>query len=485
MRNEGAGNNGGKARKPSRAQEILGAELEDALDLFSAANVTGTHSGTPKSELSKPLPPVPRAELASFVESEASRETKVVEEAPIYSVSDLSTELREALRNRFGEILVQGEIADYKGTHRSGHLYFALKDASSQIRAVMWKGALQKVPFDIKQGLEVIVTAKLDYYGGSGSLQIVVEKMQPVGMGALQLKLEQLKEKLKAEGLFDSAKKRKVSPLNWRIGIVTSKTTAALQDMLKIYRGRFPMSEIFLFHAAVQGEKAPSEVVAAIARANRFSSAAAKPLDVLIVTRGGGSYEDLFCFNDEKIVRAIVGSNIPTVSAIGHEIDTTLADFAADKRSATPSHAAQETVPEMRLWLERLAELEMNFQNRMRDCITDERQRIDTLYNRLVASAPQARIGAQKEILKQRQILFINLVQRSLERRKAQLARVASMLDALSPLKVIDRGYSLVSLDSNGALLKSIKEIHSGDLIQIKLADGDLQAQVTKVSGKG
>ena len=280
----------------------------------------------------------------------------------IYSVSEISNELRESLKNNFALISVRGEIADFKGIHRSGHLYFALKDDKSQIRAVMWRPALQKVPFEIKGGQEVIVQGRVDYYPAGGSLQLVVERLEPVGLGALQLKLEQLKEKLKSEGLFDLSRKRHVRPLNWRIGIVTSKTTAALADMLRIYRSRFPLAEIFIFHAAVQGERAPAEIVSALECAQRFSKSQPKPLDVLVLTRGGGSYEDLFCFNDEKIVRALARSTIPTVSAIGHEIDTTLADLVADKRSATPSHAAQETVPEAALWIERLTEIQIQFE---------------------------------------------------------------------------------------------------------------------------
>ena len=401
----------------------------------------------------------------------------VVPEGPVvYSVSEISSELRDALRDRFGAILIQGEVADYKGTHRSGHLYFGLKDDKSQIRAVMWKGALQKVPFDIKAGLEVIVTGKLDYYPGSGSLQVIVERMEPVGMGALQLKLEQLREKLKAEGLFDASRKRVVRPLNWRIGIVTSKTTAALQDMLRIFKSRFPLVEVFLFHAAVQGEKAPSEVCSGIERANRYSLKAARPLDVLIVTRGGGSYEDLFCFNDESIVRAIAGSKIPTVSAIGHEIDTTLADHVADKRSATPSHAAQETVPEAALWLQRLSELEGIFERRALNAISDYRQRTDTLYSRLVAAAPQKKLEMQRGLLREKEMRLQNLMLQGIERRRALLARLSGVLDALSPLKVLDRGYAVAKNRTGGSAVKSVRDVKSGDEVEILLSDGSVAA---------
>jgi exodeoxyribonuclease VII large subunit len=176
-----------------------------------------------------------------------SQETQKKNFNRIWTVTELSAELRETLNEEFPQVTLRAEIADFKGIHRSGHLYFALKDENAQIRAVMWRGAVGKVPFEIKAGLEIIVTGKLDYYGGSGSLQIVVEKMEPVGIGALQLKFEQLKAKLQAEGLFDNKRKRIIENLNWRIGLVTGKSTAALQDMLKIFRHRFPLAEIFLF----------------------------------------------------------------------------------------------------------------------------------------------------------------------------------------------------------------------------------------------
>jgi len=395
----------------------------------------------------------------------------------IYSVTEISGELKSTLSDRFGEIMIQGEIADFKGIHRSGHLYFALKDEKSQIKAVMWRGSVVRVPFEIKGGLEVIVTGRLDYYGGQGSLQFVVEKMEPVGIGALQLKFEQLKEKLKSEGLFDLSRKRKVKLLNWRIGIVTGRSTAALQDMLKIFSTRFPLAELYLFHASVQGEKAPSEICEAIRVANAYSEKAEKPLEVLIIGRGGGSYEDLFCFNDEALARAIAASKIPTVSAVGHEIDFTIADLVADKRAATPSHAAQETVPEAQTWFDRLEELSKNFERQMLDAIRDLQQKIDLLYNRIAGSAPQKKLESQKELLSQYQKRLEQLIKNTLERRNSQVARLASVLDALSPLKVLDRGYSIVA-DLKGKAVRSVKDVKSGDELKLRLTDGEISTLV-------
>jgi exodeoxyribonuclease VII large subunit len=437
---------------------------KDELDLFSWTDELSSKAvvGAKKSP-----------EIAVAVESDLPQ----VIGPKIYSVTELSNQLRDTLRGTFGDILVQGEVADFKGIHRSGHLYFALKDEKSQVRAVMWKGALQKVPFEIKAGLEVICTGKLDYYGGSGSLQIVVEHMEPKGIGALQLKFEQLKAKLEQEGLFDAAKKRPVPTLNWRIGVITSKTTAALQDMLKAFRDRFPVAEIFLFHAAVQGDKAPGEVVAAIDMANRFSQAQAKPLDVLIVARGGGSYEDLFCFNDERIVRAVVASKIPTVSGIGHQIDFTLCDFAADKRAATPSRAAEETVPEAKQWLDRLRELETRFINKMKDALSDGRQRLDQFQNRLNNAAPQKKLELERKILAERKLRFESIIRSLIAQRKSDLHRLSSVFDALSPLKVFDRGYALAKTEA-GEVLRSVKQSPPGSKIEVRLSDGQISARV-------
>jgi exodeoxyribonuclease VII large subunit len=395
----------------------------------------------------------------------------------IYSVSELAGAIRNTLRDGFSDIIVQGEISDFKGIHRSGHLYFGLKDEKSQIRAVMWKAELLRVPFEPKGGLEVIVTGKIDYYAGGGSLQIVVTRMEPVGIGALQLKFEQLKEKLKNEGLFDPARKRKISPLNWRIGLVTGRSTAALQDMLKIFALRFPLAEIFFFHAGVQGTCAPGEIISAIERANRFSRTAPKPLDVLIIGRGGGSYEDLFCFNDEQLARTIAASQIPTVSAVGHEIDFTIADMVADRRAATPSHAAQETVPELALWVNRLNELERNFKRTTTDLIYDLRQRTDALSSRVLAAAPHKRLESQAQRLGDLEKRLQNLMTQALERRRQGMVRYAGLLDALSPLKVLDRGYS-VATQPTGKILRSRADVKVGDEIRIRFPDGSLAARV-------
>lgn len=451
--------------KKSRSRASSGEELGSVqIDLFSAPQVE------------KCPPPVVEVSETSVSVSSPPLAPPQPELPKIYSVTELAQGIRDELRTAFPEILIQGEICDFKGIHRSGHLYFALKDAQSQIRAVMWRMDVVKVPFEIKAGLEVIVTGRVDYYTGGGSLQVVATRMEPVGIGALQLKFEQLKEKLRLEGLFDPARKRAIAPVNWHVGIVTGRSTAALQDMLKILRTRFPLAQVYLFHASVQGEKAPAEIVQAIERANRFSQQSERALDVLIVGRGGGSYEDLFCFNDERVARALVASKIPTVSAVGHEIDVTIADMVADRRAATPSHAAQEVVPDRALWLERLRDLHGTFRTRVEDRVYDLRQRIDLLHSKILAASPQKRLELQMHQVQEKRLRLESAMERALEVRRQRLSRWAGVFEALSPLKVLERGYAWA--EGPRGLLKSVKEVSSGDLLKLRLSDGIVRAQV-------
>lgn len=393
----------------------------------------------------------------------------------IYSVTDLAGAIKDSLKDSFGTFSVQGEICDFKGIHRNGHLYCGLKDENSQIRMVMWRGALQKLPFEIRQGLEVVVSGKLDFYGGSGSLQINAERIEPLGIGALQLRFEQLKEKLKSEGLFDPSRKKVIPAVAWRVGIVTGRSTAAFQDMLRIFKQRFPLAEVYLFHAAVQGKNAPQEIISAIEQANRFSEE--KLLDVLIIGRGGGSYEDLFCFNDEGLARCIARSKIPTVSAVGHEIDFTIADFVADRRAATPSHAAQETVPEALLWVQRLQEIESRLNEKVDDLVANLRVKVDHLMERLLQAAPHKRLQHQREILKGAAHRIHSQIERILQSEKHRVGRLAATLEALSPLKSFDRGWAMAT-NSSGRLVQSIREVSVGDHVKIRLKNGSLTSVV-------
>ncbi|MEZ4815011.1 MAG: exodeoxyribonuclease VII large subunit [Bdellovibrionota bacterium] len=399
------------------------------------------------------------------------------QEAPkVWSVSELSKDLRENLRARYQQISLRGEICDFKGIHRSGHLYMGLKDESSQIRVVVWKGVVQKVPFDLKMGLEVIVIGSIDYYGAGGSLQIVAERIEPLGMGALQLKFEQLKEKLQKEGLFALERKKVIPAHATRIGLVTGKSTAALQDMLRIFAQKYPLAEILLFHAAVQGENAPREIISAIGNAERYARET-KPIDVLIIGRGGGSYEDLFCFNDEKLVRKISSCSIPTISAVGHEIDFTLADFVADKSAATPTHAASESVPDIRVINNDFNTCLHTLEQHLNDKIKDYSQKIDLLWNQILSRAPHQKLKAQKQLLEQYMARVVQSMQMKIDSSKAELKRYASFLDAISPLKVLERGFSLVQNEA-GKFVRNSDSVKIGETLSVKLLQGTLKVSV-------
>jgi exodeoxyribonuclease VII large subunit len=483
----------GLKRLHPRLRERLKASQEaekHQMGLFDVPSEALSVATAPSSELRSPTAELlsPSSELPSPSVCEESSVPFLVEpEAPktsqIYSVTEIANEIKSSLRRSFGTLSIQGEIADFKGVHRNGHLYCSLKDETSQIRMVMWKQFLSKVPFEVKGGLEVIVSGKLDFYGGSGSLQINVERMEPVGIGALQLKFEQLKAKLQSEGLFDESRKRPIKTLNWRVGIVTGKSTAALQDILRVFSVRFPLIEVFVFQTSVQGEKAPAEIVSAIRRANAWSATQAKGLDVLIVGRGGGSYEDLFCFNDEGVARAIVASKIPVVSAVGHEIDFTIADFVADRRAATPSNAAEMTSPDRQEWLRRLEDLREFFPNRVEDLIRARQEKLDYLTDRLVAAAPHKKLQFEKELLQQRRARLERSMQARLEHVRKQLAQRAAVLEALSPLKVLERGFSLAR-DASGRTLKKVSQLQVGQDFSLQLVDGWAEAQIKTLHKK-
>ncbi len=395
-----------------------------------------------------------------------------VEKKPrIWTVTELAKDLREHLKSQFGKIMVRGEISDFKGIHRSGHVYMGLKDENSQIRVVIWKGVAQKIPFELKMGLEVVLSGSVDFYGAGGSLQINVESIEPLGIGSLQLKFEQLKEKLSKEGLFDSARKKPLPERATRIGLVTGKSTAALQDMLKIFSQRYPLVELYFFQASVQGEHAPKEICAAVKRAEKFSLS--KKLDVLIIARGGGSYEDLFCFNDETLARTIAACTLPTISAIGHEIDFTICDFVADHRAATPSHAAQESTPDIRFINNQIQNFLEKIHNKLLIKINDLSQKVDFFWSQIISKAPHNRLKIQHQLVTQFALRLERAIKVRIEQLNFKVQRFASTLEALSPLKVLERGYSIIE-DEKGTSVRSSDKIQTGDLIKVRLHKGSL-----------
>ncbi len=439
----------------------------------------------------------------------------------VHSVTELTQEIKLNLERTFYNLWVAGEISNLK-LPSSGHYYFTLKDEQSQISAVLFRGSTRHLRFRPEDGMAVLVWGHVTVYEPRGAYQIRVERMEPRGKGSLQLAFEQLKEKLGKEGLFETSRKRPIPLLPQRLGIVTSPSGAALRDLCRILHRRFPNLEVLVYPAQVQGDMAAAEIAKGIQVLNRLAERNA--IDVLIVTRGGGSLEDLWPFNEESVARAIATSAIPVMSAIGHEVDFTIADFVADVRAPTPSAAAEMVVRQKDDFLERVAALERRLQSTARYRLRDLRSRVDrvsthqafgavlhgieTRAQRVDESVHRARFHMDRLLTRLRQHLHgvsARLSERRVDRRlgeaRTRLARlsarleaaersrthrarrafaeVASKLDALSPLGVLGRGYSL-AWSPQGKLLRSSDEVAVGDAVRVDLARGRLHCRVEK-----
>ncbi len=390
--------------------------------------------------------------------------------ATVLTVSQLNQRIRESLEAAFDEVWVAGEISNFR-VPPSGHFYFSLKDRRSQIAAVMFRSANQLLPFRPEDGMEVIVRGRVGIYEARGDLQLCVETMEPRGLGAQQLALEQLKQRLAAEGLFADARKRALPFLPRAVGIVTALKGAAIHDLLSVLRSRAPGVRIVIRPVRVQGKGAAPDIAQAVADLNRLG----KP-DVIIVGRGGGSLEDLWAFNDERVARAIAASRVPVVSAVGHEIDFTISDLVADRRAPTPTAAAAMVVPDerdLRAWVDRTAlALRLAIQRR----IGAQRERL----------AAQARhLRHPREVLKAMQQRLDELSERALHAvtsriRFAQqrLRGGAERLQALSPLAVLQRGYSIARRVEDGTVIRDAADLKDGEHLRLTFARGTARVRV-------
>ena len=443
-------------------------------------------------------------------------------ERRIWTVRDLVSTVRTHIEREYGDVWVEGEISNFRA-HASGHLYFTLKDQNAQIRAVMFRSSARLLRFRPDDGMQIVLRGRVTIYEDRGELQISAEYLEPKGAGALQVAFEQLKAKLEAEGLFDSSRKKAIPVLPSRIGIVSSPQAAALRDILNILRRRHRSANVLIFPAQVQGEAAALEVSAGVRYFNK-----ARNVDVIIVARGGGSAEDLAAFNHEGLARAVASSEIPIISAVGHETDFTIIDFVADRRAETPS-AAAELVIRSRQEVEEQAEglqqrlvrairyrLLMGRQvltelaqhgafARMMDAINQRQQKLDDLQYRLdraerqilernrrrseSASAAVRHYDLQRILASIRKELeaqagtMVAAMRTSLLRSQSRLDQLASQLQALSPVAILERGYALV-FDSRGNLLKNAAQVKVGDEISARLAKGSVTATVKKSSSK-
>jgi exodeoxyribonuclease VII large subunit len=407
-------------------------------------------------------------------------------ERPISTPSDINRRVKQLLEGEFDDVWVKGEISNFTKA-ASGHLYFSLKDANAQLRCVMWKSSAWKLRFSPGDGVEVEVHGKLSVYEPRGEYQLVAAEMNPAGLGALYVALEALKKKLAAEGLFAEERKRPLPDFPRTVGLVTSATGAAIQDLIRVARRRWPAVRLVLAPTRVQGEGAAAEIAAAIRLMNQWGGA-----EVLIVGRGGGSMEDLWAFNEEAVVRAVAESRIPTVSAVGHEVDFTLTDLAADLRAATPSQAAEVVVPDAREWVDTVRRLGRQLTlgvvsglrerrrrveaitatygfKRPQDFLAREAQRVDDLARRLeVASArrladARVRVG---ELDRRRPLAMTNL----LARRRAALGALAGKLESLDPTAILSRGYALVQRTDDGRVVTRAAGLKAGERLTLRFA---------------
>ena len=386
------------------------------------------------------------------------------------SVSELTAQLKSLIESNYSSIFVKGEISNFTH-HSSGHMYFTLKDKYSELKAVMFKGNNSTLPFSPKNGDDVILQGKLSVYEARGQYQIIAQHMEPEGIGALYLEFEKSKKRLKEEGLFDTSLKKKLPRFPTTIGIVSSITGAALRDMLTIFKRRAPQIKIIIRSALVQGSDAPKDIIAGIREFSNLDD-----VDILIVGRGGGSFEDLWPFNDEDLAREIVKCAIPIISAVGHETDITISDMVADLRAPTPSAASEITT-------NHYVETEQtinNFQARLVNIITSKTsslwQLLDNISERLVVQKPKNVFNQHKEKINHLSKALLMSMQRSLKKEESSYSNLLAKLNALSPINTLDRGYS-IAYKEDRSIIRKPSDLDEGESFIVKLAKGDLPAK--------
>ncbi len=391
----------------------------------------------------------------------------------VFSVSEVNGWIKNLIDGipQLNGVFIRGELSNYK-IYPSGHHYFTLKDAESSLRCVMFKGSAMKLRFRPENGMKVIAFGRISVFPRDGAYQLYCSQLTADGIGDLHIAFEQLKEKLYREGLFDEGHKKPLPPYPQRIAIVTSSAGAAVHDMIRILRRRYPIAKILLLPVRVQGVEAPPEIAGAIRYANRWQLA-----DVLITGRGGGSLEDLWAFNDERVARAIYDSEIPVISAVGHEPDVTISDFVADRRASTPSNAAEIAVPDMAELLRALQSTENRMAQGTLNLLDRQEKRLEALGKKRVLSDPMAFLQDRRLQLDYVQQKLASTAREQLADDTKKFAQLTAKLDALSPLKVLGRGYAMAQR-TDGTVLRSSEQVEPGDLIRVRLADGSIGCTV-------
>jgi exodeoxyribonuclease VII large subunit len=393
------------------------------------------------------------------------------------SVTELSNHIKRHLEPAFDNVAVTGELGNYRGPHHSGHVYCNLKDQGAQVRLIIWRGTFERLKFNLTDGLEVTIIGKLDVYARRGEYSLVANAVQPKGVGSLQLAFQQMYDRLEQEGLFEADHKQPLPAYPQRVAVITSPTGAAVRDIITTARRRNRLVEILLYPAKVQGEGSAESIARAIRRINALN--AGLRVDVLIVGRGGGSLEDLWAFNEEPVARAIYDSEIPVVSAVGHEVDTTIADQVADLRAPTPTAAAEMVVPELAGMIEQVEDQRVRLFRGLRHTTELWRQRLESMGHRLSGLGPLNQIRRENQRLDYLVERLRNVMRQRLGSEHNVVKGLSQHLDALSPLRVLERGYS-ITRDKDGKVMKQTAEAKAGDEITTRLADGEIKSRVVE-----
>jgi len=390
----------------------------------------------------------------------------------ILSVTELTRRVTDAIEERIGAVWVQGEVSNVSKSV-SSHVYLTLKDEHSELRGVIWRSAAGRIGFIPADGEQVLAFGRMTVYGPRGTYQIIIERAEPIGTGALQRALEELKRRLAAEGLFDEAHKKPIPSFPAAVGVVTSSTGAALRDILKVMGRRWPAARVVVSPTRVQGEEAPAEIVEAIRRLERRGE-----VDVMIVGRGGGSIEDLWAFNDESVARAIFACTVPVVSAVGHEVDFTMADLVADLRAPTPSAAAERVVPDRAELSARAAELARRLPQALSDLIVAARDGLDRMVGRPVMLRPLELVTAPQQRVDELAQRLASSARAQTKLLEERLGGAAARLEGLSPLRVLGRGYSLTTREGEGVPITDASDVSNDEAIVTRFAKGRLRSRV-------
>ncbi|NQV26129.1 MAG: exodeoxyribonuclease VII large subunit [Rhodopirellula sp.] len=406
----------------------------------------------------------------------------------VKSVSELTYEVKELVEGNLRTQWVGGEVSNCRPA-RSGHVYFTLKDDEAQIAAVIWRTTAARMGFELRDGMEIVAVGRVEVYAARGSYQLIIQKAFPQGMGSLELALRQLKEKLEVEGLFDPARKRRIPPIPKRIALVTSPTSAAVKDMIQVITRRWPNADIVVVPVAVQGPNAAPEIAAALRVVHLIPG-----VDVVITGRGGGSLEDLWAFNEEIVARAIANCRVPVISAVGHEIDVTIADLVADRRALTPSEAGELVVPHRAELVAGLAELRERLQNSLTQRAVNARLQLDSLALRRVFTNPLQRVRQLVEGVDDISDRLNAVVRRRVERSRQEVAQLSASLSSLSPLGVLSRGYSVTygcdvengdasetSAVRRGHLIRNASDVEVGHSVLTCFEQGRIVSRVERI----